>query len=600
MSLPRLPRSTILAVTLGPLFVIFAYIGTIAILLVTVDAPRFSTHFLDDVAFRAAWITVAQVPLIYLLSVKWGPLNILGSISYERINWIHRWVGRTLFLSASTHMGLMMQSISFTELFKSSDKAMSVIRNGAGAYGLLFWIAISSILPLRRRCHRMFYINHYISTLAFLWFVLQHVPSYARPFAYLALSFVLLDKLLFSIMFLSKNISIKPGQHFRVYIPALGKFEMHPFTPATCSDLSNVSEPLGGLSSVEEHVSLMSEVPPSMSDMTLMIRAHKGFTRRLADYHLKWLSLPCPNSSKSSSTLTAYLDGPYGDPPRWQDYEALVFVVTSTGVSFSLAVLDYLEQLWLKGEDVQTRKIRLVWIVRHLDPNFEATVLETLARRSILLRDAGVRLAFEVHTTCPHSQVVEVERNSPFSHQRRPSYFRGKLLRIINPDDIIRGAYEHKEVEREPEHSEVRSSASSDGSATLIDERERQSISELEEVPLHPQERRRSSYLPLLFHQEERAQAKPRCNCAEIQQQYHKLKSQPYVDFVTRRYGSRPDVSKIMKGSIAPFEEIKAMVAVCANEHIAKTAKNVVAEMNIDYAFDSRARCINIFTEGFS
>lgn len=50
------------------------------------------------------------------------------------------------------------------------------------------------------------------------------------------------------------------------------------------------------------------------NDIVLMVRAHSGATRRLKNYHSKWLTPRCQNASTPSmaTTLTAYIDGLYG------------------------------------------------------------------------------------------------------------------------------------------------------------------------------------------------------------------------------------------------------------------------------------------------
>jgi len=61
-------------------------------------------------AFRAAWISIMQVPLVYGAACKLNVISIFTGISYERLNWIHRWVALTLFLTAIVHW-----SFFFTE-----------------------------------------------------------------------------------------------------------------------------------------------------------------------------------------------------------------------------------------------------------------------------------------------------------------------------------------------------------------------------------------------------------------------------------------------------------------------------------------------------
>ena len=52
---------------------------------------------------RAAWLTVAQFPLLILLSGKNNLIGVLVGISYERLQVLHRWVARVILLTATLH-----------------------------------------------------------------------------------------------------------------------------------------------------------------------------------------------------------------------------------------------------------------------------------------------------------------------------------------------------------------------------------------------------------------------------------------------------------------------------------------------------------------
>ncbi|KAI8936108.1 hypothetical protein NX059_007607 [Plenodomus lindquistii] len=469
------------APTVGGCILLTLYFAIAILLLAVVDAPFLSQHYLDDLAFRAAWITLTQVPLVYLLSSKRGPLNIIIGTSHERINYIHRWVGRILFLSATIHFGIMKSSILTSDIIHSREKSMIIVRYGVGAYATLLWIAATSVLPTRGWSHRIFHINHWISTIGFLIIAAQHVPSYARVPIFVAGAILAMDKVLIFYYFVLNNVSFrplrprlgrfgrksergmlvsgfavemtapstsslglptqttdgatviripkipfswKPGQHVRLYIHALGAFESHPFTPANCSTLP--PPPLPPRNDIERgsHTRLTpNNTPAQTSEMLLMIRAKSGFTKRLAAYHAEWLTRPCPNASEATPPLIAYIDGPYGNAPAWETYENLVLVASSTGVSFMLSILDHLEQLCFTGASrLATQRIRLVWTTRHIDPHFADTVSHLLLRYSMILRETGVSVKADFYTTCPDSEVgVEMSQYDQFAHLRQHS-----------------------------------------------------------------------------------------------------------------------------------------------------------------------------------
>ncbi|KAH7401723.1 hypothetical protein DE146DRAFT_440249 [Phaeosphaeria sp. MPI-PUGE-AT-0046c] len=644
-------------------------------LLTLVDAPILSDHFVDDVAFRAAWVTITQIPLVYMLSAKYGPIKLLTSMSHERINWAHRWVGRVLLLSATLHVAIMKSSISMEDILHSHDKGMSVVRYGIATYAVLVWIAITSIIPLRRWSYKAFYINHYISTIIFLIIVCQHLPSYAQIPIYLATAIVAIDKFTTAYFFVRNNISItnpsrkfirsrstrrvvvgfpvrmttpppsvsclptqttdtttivritnipftwKPGQHIRLSVPSLELFSTHPFTPANCSAMP--PPPLPPRKDIEQNI-ITGTQPRQTSEMLLLIKQKEGFTRRLADYHRDWLARPCPNASApSQQALTAYIDGPYGDVPEWSDYAQLVLVSTSTGVSFALSIIDYLEQMCFTSHPIATQSVVFVWTTRHVDPVLEESVLQLVARCAGTLRDCGIIVRVEMGTTCLDAREVQdpsavAKVFDPFAHLRGPARRCRKGLRIRHPDEI------YEEWEREAEMviddgadpfltygdedemfadaDEEESSGSEAGTLVDGDEQEEVEASDEETVDgedpfshRYAETERDEAYRPLPPSPEQgtRNVEEPSCQCAIIQHQRRKLVREKPVPGITRHYGARLDV-KSMMGQVAGAD---TMIAVCANQNIVRDLRKVVAKANMNVARGERKGRCELFVE---
>ena len=57
----------------------------------------------EALGLRAGWLSVAQLPLLLLLAGKNNLIGLFTGISYERLNVFHRWVGRTVWLTATFH-----------------------------------------------------------------------------------------------------------------------------------------------------------------------------------------------------------------------------------------------------------------------------------------------------------------------------------------------------------------------------------------------------------------------------------------------------------------------------------------------------------------
>lgn len=59
----------------------------------------------ESVGFRCGVVTIGQLPLIFLLSGKNNIVGFFIGVSYERLNWLHRWTARCMLLTATIHMG---------------------------------------------------------------------------------------------------------------------------------------------------------------------------------------------------------------------------------------------------------------------------------------------------------------------------------------------------------------------------------------------------------------------------------------------------------------------------------------------------------------
>lgn len=705
LPIPQPLQRALKGLSVGKVATLAGYSFIVVALLLSVDAPTSTQHFVDDVAFRAAWVTVTQIPLVFLLSTKRGVLDILANVSYEQVLYLHKWVGRMIFVSATTHMVIMKSSISIMDIVFSEDTGATVVRYGAGSYFLLIWIAVTSMLPVRKWSYRAFYVNHWISTFVFLALVIQHLPKHALAPVYMAFAFIAIDKISTFVKFTSKNISVlplrspfakfrrgpvrarliagfqvemlepqivsvsadveesatviricnvplkwRPGQHIRLYLPALGAFELHPFTPANCSSIV-VPPPLPprGNEDVERQGPTSSLTSSRLtSDILLMIRAHTGLTRRLKEFHTEWLSLPCPNASMPSTTtsLTAYVDGPYGAPPSWESYENLILLVTSTGVSFALSILDYLEQLCLSNDfKTRTKVIRFVWIMRHLDPQFEATVAEMLRRYSALLKDAGIQVDTELHITCEEAELknrgFEIDQ---FAHLRPRLSRHGsgdRSLTIRNPDEIYD---EWEEEERQWAEMEALEEMQMQQADSFEDANKVSPISCDENATLrnydgggysssecstlldgvnHHQARRHSNTLSdvrLIVDQgaaltDSRSLPSPACSlvlpfgklpkknicgCALIQYQYDKLLNARRFLFDKVSCGKRPDITYIVGSALCSDQYSSSIVAVCANVAVTRHARTAVSQTKLAFARGQRATDVEIFVEGFS
>ena len=349
-------------------------------------------YYWERVGFRAAWLSVTQVPLIYLLAGKVNVLGIVLGSSYMDLNWFHRWVSRTLLITASIHGGFFITEWVRADFFQAELAMMPMVKWGMAAWGILAWTTISSLFPLRRFCYELFVVQHLASTTIFLWVLHRHVPSYAAYNVWMAVAFVLSGRLLRSCMFAYQNmsrfglgsvaeleampgditrltirdveVSWKPGQHMLLWCPTLGPFETHPFTIANIPQGDRSGKP---------------------SQMELIVRARSGFTRRL-----------CQRAASTRHTgprsTRAFTTGPLGNLPIWNTFETLVLISASTGASFTLPILES-----ILNDPCCVSRIDCVFLVRqksHID-----AYLPRLIAAASHIRATEIKLKIVIATT---------------------------------------------------------------------------------------------------------------------------------------------------------------------------------------------------------
>lgn len=344
----------------------------------------------EIVGFRAAWVSITQIPLLYCLGGKANIISVLTGISYERLNWLHRWIARTIFLTVIVHWSYFFREWWLADFVKDEFQMMPMIKYGFGAWGVLGWSVITGFGFFRAKCYELWVLQHLATAGVLLWLLFVHVPSYARYNIWMSVGFVAFDRGVRGTWSLYRNLhftslvrkvtgnrsilgfhskveshgdgymslSIKnsdfawqPGQHVFISMPICGVFESHPFT------ISNVSDKDSGI-------------------LELYFKCHSGFTGRLRKK---------AESSKADDLLT-FVSGPWGNPPvsQIERCNTLIFVASSTGASFTVPLLEH-----AMNQARFVQRVLFHWIVRH------DSQLKVFMRRITAALEAAKRLNIE-------------------------------------------------------------------------------------------------------------------------------------------------------------------------------------------------------------
>jgi hypothetical protein len=361
---------------LGRCLLLFIYWGVILTMLwsnviLTPDSALYAYKW-EIVGFRAAWVSVTQLPLIYCLSCKINLISIITGISYERLNWLHRWVARTFFLTVVVHWSFFYQEWTIAHFVDFEMAMMPMVKYGFGAWGVISWMVLSSFGFFRAAQYEIFVLQHLASAGTLLWLVYVHVPSYAVYNIWLAIGFLAFDwtgRLVWIIyrnfhlpMWSGKSLgggkpwlgyearltpvsgdftrvtisnidfSWKPGQHIYLSIPFLGFVENHPFTIA-----DDARSFVGG----------------KAKSIELYIKAHSGFTRRLLR------EAESPRRTNKAGLLRAFVSGPWGSPPSVDGFETVVLISSSSGASFTVPIFQDVSR-----NPFCVRRLYFYWIIR--------------------------------------------------------------------------------------------------------------------------------------------------------------------------------------------------------------------------------------------
>lgn len=442
----------------------------VVIYMATAGAIVKDAYFWERIGFRNAWVTVTQVPLLYLLASKSSVLGVIAGSSYERLNWLHRWVARTMFVTASIHGWHFWSEWVIADIVQMQLKMMPMIYYGLAAWGLLLWANLSGMAPLRHMWYEFFIAQHMLTWIGFLYVVYIHVPAYARYNVWFAVAALCFDRFYRTAMLLWQNIKVRPnhsrckggqrighqaqiravgedttvvtikdvhfswkaGQHLYLWMPRVGLTDHHPYTIASAHILPDTC---------------------ICNSIQLIVRKHNGFSRRLHSYATTL------QASGKKDTVTAFVTGPYGLPPRWDIYETLVLISASTGASFTLPILESV--LTAKPNSLCTRRIDFLLAAKKGDEiDYYVRRLREMIDQA---EDVGIELKVHIAVTQgpPLPRVVRsatLTTNHPSSLARATSTSSFASVTTTTKIDIATGAVD---VEK---HVNFPSGGSSSGS----------------------------------------------------------------------------------------------------------------------------------------
>lgn len=335
---------------------------------------------------RIGALAYALTPLAILLCQRESVLSLITGIPYQHFNFLHRWLGRIIFVQSFLHtLGWTLVEGKFYQPQPSvyaTFMAQQYVVFGVVAMFFITWLTLfSTEWAIRLTGYEFFKITHWIIAVLYIGACWGHwdklycwmVPSLAlividqairlartayihhRPsgngtsegllgFSSLnARSTVLTDEngtvIRLDLDHQPSSISWQAGQHFFVTFPSLSIWQSHPFTVSSTPENSH----------------------------TYIIRARTGLTTRLA-------------ALGNTSNLPIILSGPYGNSYPSYDSQHLLAIAGGTGVSFALPILQAATQQFRNREAI----LHFVWVIkRSADMTWLTSEVHELLRTSL-------------------------------------------------------------------------------------------------------------------------------------------------------------------------------------------------------------------------
>lgn len=427
MHMPLLPSTRFrwTTPTLGRILVVGAEFALVMILCFYKLNPNDQWQW-EDLGFRTGPIALAQLPLIFIIAGKKNVIGYLIGSSYERLNWLHRWTARSLFLTTTIHMSYWLRSWARYEYISYKIKTDPITQRGLAAWCILLWIVLSSLAPIRRWNYELFVLQHLVTVAGFAAAIYLHIPDDFRVWVWVPIGFAITDRVVRSLSVIYINLSIfhpknkhsrfwacqatfepigsnmtriiiknppigwSPGQHVFLSCHSVAPLQSHPFTIASI---------------------------PQDGTMEFLVQSKSGGTRRFFNHAQKHCGLPLVKNETNKTHMAAVaVEGPYGNLRPLRQFDSVVLIAGGCGSTFTVPLLRDLvlscKLLKEKGTSARnfelptgaaTRSIRFIWVVKSRQQlEWFATQLTIVAQEVEELKSErhDISVEMSIYITC--------------------------------------------------------------------------------------------------------------------------------------------------------------------------------------------------------
>lgn len=333
---------------------------------------------------RLGRVAVGNFPMLNIMILKHDLLTSITGLQADRLEVMHHWMGRLIWLMVTVHMSLTITywlDLDFEVMVFIPPQIFGMI-----AYSTMFLLTWGSMRFIRKWSYDIFLVQHKVLAIIMFLFAFFHNPS-NKAAVLIAVHVLVFDRVLTRIIgvihrrtsptkglsdfkildddtvevrievksimnenkwyakILPKIGTWKAGQHIYLNVGKVSLFQYHPFTIASL---------------------------PNTGEIKLIIRKQKRFTKRL----MKKLEKVQHDEDQDPSCvkLKVSLWGPYGGKHQpLLTFDSALFVGAGSGASFTFPLaLDLLETIRQRNEigDYLFRPnkahIKIVWMIRDI------------------------------------------------------------------------------------------------------------------------------------------------------------------------------------------------------------------------------------------
>ncbi|KAK8864285.1 hypothetical protein IAR55_001531 [Kwoniella newhampshirensis] len=391
---------------------------------------------------RPGFIALSQLPVIILLSLK-SPLPLpifLPSLSYEHYNFLHRWTGRTLFLTVTVHGGMWINQFIKTNQYDQLNAAKS--RRGILAYAFMCMVVITSLKPVRRKFYQVFWIAHVMFFTGFFAAISYHTP-YSRPWIYPCVAIYAYDLLVRMFRYRIKDATLVPIDDTltMIHIPdcdagwlptqhvllrvlrGSGIFESHPFTITNAPSTPFSASPRG----IMLYAKVSGDWTKKLHTMARDVESFEvGDDIEEKERFLANGTPTVGGLDHPGQRVQVMIDGPYGGLKiDLGEYENILLVGGGSGVTFILGGIE--EALRVREKGRGPGKVDVAWVVK--DMSTIKALSPTLCHLHALSRRLFLDLTYNLYLTNPPHPLPPVPSILPSTTTLSP--YRPEVAQLV-------------------------------------------------------------------------------------------------------------------------------------------------------------------------